>query len=104
MASKSQGLDWLYRSMSAVNGVGYTDKSSPEAYAESYVKFKLWRSKPEEAQYALRNWEETLKFAEHLCNANDGLSPNAKNYSKFLEFSNNIDINKLEFKDNQQLF
>ena len=84
--NKTEGLEFLYLSMSSLNGSGYADKSSPLAYAESYVKYKMWKKKITHAQLALNNWEETLQFAEHLCNAKTGNQPNSKMYQKFIDY------------------
>jgi hypothetical protein len=102
--AKTEGLTFLYNSMSALNGVGYMDKTSPENYAISYIKYKMWRNKTSEAKYALDNWEETLQFAEHLCKARQGLTPNAKQYAKFQDFCNTVSITELNIPDTLQMF
>lgn len=84
--SKTQGVEWLYLSMSSFNGSGYANKTDGETYATSYVQYKMWKKLPTHAQVALNNWDEAIQFGNQLCEAKDGHRPSDKNYKKFIDF------------------
>lgn len=85
--AKTSGTEWLYLSMASFNGSGYADKSSPEAYVESYKLFKAWKKKPLAVQAAKQFSDEAHFFAEKLVEANPpGITPNQKNIDKFRRF------------------
>lgn len=81
------GSEWLYHSMNAFNGSGYADKSTPEAFVESYKYYKAWRRQAA-ALAILKNCPlEALTYAEHLVNARDAsVTPNKQNLERFEAF------------------
>ncbi len=100
---KTEGLERLWMSMAAINGTGYMDKSSGEAFASSYVMYKLWKKCDADAELALNNWDEAVTFGEKLCSANVSRKPSDKYQKKFLEFCVN-GTNKRKYADTISLF
>lgn len=99
---KTNGIEWLYLSMSSFNGSGYANKTSPESYATSYVYYKYWKKLPEHAQVALDNWNDALVFGGILCDARDGREPTEKYMNKFISYCEsqealNINIPQLNY-------
>lgn len=91
---KTEDLEWLTHSLMAFNGSGYADMSSPEAYLESYVVYKMLRKKPEAVMLAQRHKDNVLPVIEHLLAKTYGASrkPSQKSMNKYETFKNNLDM------------
>lgn len=73
--------------MNAFNGSGYADKSSPEAYIESYKYYNAWKNRKDALETLLKHPIEALTFAEKLMDARDaGHQPSQKNIERFNAF------------------
>ena len=84
---KTQGAEWLFLSMGSFNGSGYADKSSPEAYLESYKHYKAWRNEATAVELVNKHLTEALFFAEKFVHAKDaGHTPSQKNIERFAAF------------------
>lgn len=87
-SAKTEGLTWLEYSITAFNGSGYRDDTSPEAFMESYIDFKKWKKQDTAVQLAVTYYQAVLPLAKHLVEESDGASttPNPKQYQKWLAF------------------
>jgi hypothetical protein len=85
---KTQGLQWLEFSIIAFNGSGYADRESADHFLDSYIDYKKWKGKPDEAQLAVENYHTVLPLAEYLLDRVYATShkPNAANYASFLNY------------------
>lgn len=84
---KTQGLEWLYHSMTAFNGSGYADKSTPESYVASYKAFKTWKKQTEAIQILGEYENEAFEIAHKLCHARDaGHQPSERNMARFRNY------------------
>lgn len=60
------GLVFLFHSMNSFNGTKYADKSSPEEFVTSYIKYNQKKKRYENANLAIGNFEAAIQLSEHL--------------------------------------
>ena len=63
---KTTGLQFLYLSMASFNGTKYADKTSPEEFVTSYIKYKQKKKLNKDADLAIANYKTALELVEHL--------------------------------------
>lgn len=87
------GSEWLYHSMNAFNGSGYADKSSPQAFVESYQYYKAWRREATAVSILKSFPIEAMSFAEHLVDAREpGITPSQKRLAQFEAFKSRASL------------
>lgn len=91
--AKTEGLEWVQHSLTAFNGSGYADMSTPETFLESYVTYKRWKKRPDAVELANMYWNSLLPLAEHLIELGNGPTAprSVKGYKKFNTFINEKD-------------
>ena len=84
---KTSGLDWLGYSIAAFNGSGYADRSTAESFVDSYIAYKLWKKKPEQAQLAKQYYSVAVDIAQsYVDRIYAGHVPSDKNLQRFHDF------------------
>ena len=83
---KTEGLEWLFYSMSAFNGSGYANKDTAQDYYESYKMYKRWRKKLDAVRLAEVYEVEALTFSEKMLESVDVAPPSDKNLAKYRLF------------------
>jgi hypothetical protein len=88
---KTSGTEFMILSVSAFNGSGYADYTSTEDYIDSYVKYKQWRGKPQDAMQADANRELLRPFVDNLLATSYGAgrTPALKRLEAFKNFQGN---------------
>lgn len=73
--------------MGSFNGSGYADKSTAEAYLDSYKYYKAWRKEENALELVKAHPIESMFFAEKFMDSRDpGHTPSDKNMNKFEAF------------------
>lgn len=86
---KTDGVEWLYHSMTAFNGSGYADKATPENYLASYIAYKKWKKRPDAVELVNQNLELAFELSCKLVFARDaGHTPSDRNLTKFSFYYN----------------
>lgn len=86
---KTDGVEWLYYSMSAFNGSGYADKATPENYVASYTAYKTWKKQKDAVELVEQNPDFAYELACKLVDARDaGHTPSQRNMARFRQFYN----------------
>lgn len=81
---KTDGVEWLYHSMTAFNGSGYADKATPENYVASYTAYKKWKKQLDAIELVKQNPEVAYELACKLVFARDaGHTPSERNMARF---------------------
>lgn len=93
---KTSGLQWLELSIISFNGSGYADRNSGEEFIQSYIDYKNWKNKPDQARLAEQYYHAILPLAENLLEAIYPTShkANEKNYHKFDLYRKQTSIDK----------
>ena len=89
----TSGSEWLFHSMSAFNGSGFADKTSPQNYVESYLFYNAWKKRPHAVELCKKFEVEALTFAEKLCEARPaGKFTSQKKLQEFEAFKNRTSL------------
>ena len=79
---------WLEASLNSFNGSGFADRTSPEAFMESYLAYQRYKRRDYGQEQATRFWQSGLVVAQNLIENSAGPSrqPPPKALKRFARF------------------
>ena len=91
---KTDGYIWLEHSFNAFNGTQYPDRSSSEAFVESYCAYKKWKNDTKAVKLVDEYYGILIVLASSLLETSSGMGsghkPSPKLYEKFLNFKSTL--------------
>lgn len=85
---KTQGYIWLEYSFVAFNGSGYGDRTTPEDFVESYIRYNQWKKRDKAVKLANEYYTPLLVLAESLISNGKEIThtPSKRQWEKYMRF------------------